>query len=557
MARISVIVNTFNGEKIINETLQSILSQGFEDYEILLWDDCSTDTTVNIIKQISDPRIQLHCSTKNQGLGASRLAALKKAKGEWVAFLDQDDLWSPNHLTAIIDKSNEHEDFSFIYSRAVRFFDNGDKVEYDHRHEFKKLPEGDIFINLIEDSCFIAMGSVVFKRKELNNIDDVPPNITACPDYYFYLKLAYRKRVGAVQEVGCHYRMYQGNMTTRYGVIMQTEILWLLDQWRSFMPDSLHRKRCKIHYSNLAFCLWRQNHKGREALGILVKQGSFGYLLVRPFAQAWRKIKRKFVVPFWQRQRNVTVEFIGTKVSAFDFEFAVKAIKSMVDKNNGGYVSCANAFGLTMAHEERDYKNILNGADIVTTDGMPVVWALNAMGNYCERVHNDDLVLTCCERYPKWRQILVGGREGQPEKVAAELKRRYPDIDIKACFPTPQRPVPKDYTDSLVKQIEELKPDVIWVALGTPAQDHWMAEVNGRIKAPMVACGSLFDLLSGQTKPAPEWMKKAGLQWLFRLTLEPKRLFKRYAYYNSKYVYLALKSVLKYKKSSERIEHRR
>jgi N-acetylglucosaminyldiphosphoundecaprenol N-acetyl-beta-D-mannosaminyltransferase len=555
MSRISIIVNTFNGEKTINETIQSVLSQRFQDYELILFDDCSTDATVKLIKQISDSRIKFHCSKQNQGLGASRAAALKEAKGEWVAFLDQDDLWSTTHLEAVVAKSEEHEDYSFIYSRAVRFFDNGHKVDYDHRHEYKKLPEGDIFLNLFEESCFLAMGSVVFKRAELNNIDEVPSNITACPDYYFYLKLAHNKRVGAVQEVGCYYRMYQGNMTDRYGVIMQTEILWLLDQWKSFLPDSLYRKRSKIHYSNLAYCLWRQNHKGRAALRTLLNKGSLWYLLARPFAQAVRKLKRKFVLPFWQRKRNLDVEFIGTKVSAFDFEFAVKAIRSMVEKNNGGYVSCANAFGLTMAHEESNYQTILNNADIVTTDGMPVVWALNAMGNYCERVHNDDLVLTCCERYPKWRQVLVGGREGQPEEVALELTRKFPEIDIQACFPTPKRPVPQDYTDKLVKQINELKPDVVWVALGTPAQDHWMAEVNGRIKAPMVACGSLFDLLSGRTKPAPEWIKKAGLQWLFRLSLEPKRLFKRYAYYNSKFVYLALKSILKHKKSSKGIKH--
>jgi N-acetylglucosaminyldiphosphoundecaprenol N-acetyl-beta-D-mannosaminyltransferase len=391
------------------------------------------------------------------------------------------------------------------------------------------------------------MGSAVFKRTELIKIEDVPSNITACPDYYFYLKLAHNKRVGAVQEVGCYYRMYDGNMTMRYGVIMQTEILWLLKQWRTFLPEALYRKRFKVHSTNLAYCLWRQNNKLQQALSTLFGQGSLSYLFARPFAQMLRKFKRKTVLPFWQRNRNLDVDFLGTKVTAFDFESAVYAVKSMVSKNAGGYVSCANAFGLTMAHEESDYQAILNKAEFVTTDGMPVVWTLNAMGNYCERVHNDDLVLTCCERYPQWKQVLVGGRVGQPEEVASELARKFPGINIQACFPTPERPVPIEYTNDLIKQINELKPDVVWVALGTPAQDHWMAQVNGEINAPMIACGSLFDLLSGRTKAAPEWMKKAGLQWLFRLCLEPKRLFKRYAYYNSKYVYLAFKAILKHK----------
>ena len=544
MTCVSVIVNTYNGSETVSETINSIVAQGFTDIEIIIWDDCSTDNTVQVIKSFKDPRICVYQSDKNMGLGASRKAALRKAKGEWVAYLDQDDLWSPTHLAKVIKKSQEG-DFSFIYARTVRFFENGDHIEYDHRHEYSDLPEGDIFLELFKESCSIAIGSAVFKRSELLAIDDVPEQISACPDYYFYLRLAHQKSVGAVQDVGCFYRMFDGNMTIRWGVVMQDEILWLLDQWQKYLPESLLRKRRKIHQSFKAYCLWRQEKKPKAALCTLLKHGSLLYFLSRPFAQSLRKLKRLFVLPKWRRDTNVHVKMLNTKVSAFTFEHTIASIEKMVEEKNGGYVSCANAFGLTMAYEDAQYREMLNNANIVTTDGMPIVWALKAMGMQCERAHNDDLVLDCCEKFHDWTQVLVGGRENQPQEVAEVLKKRYPHIKILDCFATPERPVSAAYTDSIVTQINALKPDVVWVALGTPAQDVWMSTVNGKIKAPMVACGSLFDLLSGRTKPAPEWMKKSGLQWLYRLSLEPRRLFKRYAYYNSKYVLLALREIIR------------
>jgi N-acetylglucosaminyldiphosphoundecaprenol N-acetyl-beta-D-mannosaminyltransferase len=198
-------------------------------------------------------------------------------------------------------------------------------------------------------------------------------------------------------------------------------------------------------------------------------------------------------------------------------------------------VSCANAFSLGLAQESPEYRRLLNGADIVTTDGMPVVWALRLFGRRSGRVHNDDLVLSCCAEFPAWRHYLVGGRDGQPEEVAEALRRRFPGIQIVGCTATPVRPVPEAETLSIARRIEESDADVVWAALGTPHQDYWMAAVAPRLAAPLVGCGSLLDLLAGRTKPAPEWMKRSGLQWLHRLIQEPRRLFFRYMYYNTKF----------------------
>ena len=230
------------------------------------------------------------------------------------------------------------------------------------------------------------------------------------------------------------------------------------------------------------------------------------------------------------------VEVIGTPVSVSSFGDACETVEQMVDRRAGGYVSCANAYGLCLALDDRAYGEILRDAAFVTADGMSVVWALRALGHRCERVHNDDLFLALCARHPGWRHFLVGGRDGQPQAVAQALAQRVPGLQVVGMHSTPERPVPPATHAAIVGEIAAARPDIVWVGMGTPAQDIWMRAAAPATGVPMVAVGSAFDLLAGRTRAAPDWMKKSGLQWLFRLGQEPRRLAGRYLYYNSRFV---------------------
>lgn len=227
---------------------------------------------------------------------------------------------------------------------------------------------------------------------------------------------------------------------------------------------------------------------------------------------------------------------LGTRVTVATFARAQELVARLVERRAGEFVSCANAYSVTMAHQDRAYRDLLNAASVVTTDGMPIVWALRALGVRAERVHNDDLLLACCQRYPAWRHFLLGGAAGQPEAVAAQLRRSFPGIPIVGTHATPVRPVPAYETDLILEEIARSGADLVWVGMGTPSQDVWMASVAARAHAPMVGCGSVFDLLAGRTRPTPGWMKRTGLQWAFRLAQEPRRLAYRYANYNTRFV---------------------
>src|SRR5690606_32474071 len=113
-------------------------------WELIAWDDGSTDGTWAVLSAYDDPRIKRYASDRNRGLARARMAALEKATGEWVGFVDQDDLWTPDKLALQLAVADEDPEVGFIYGRALKFFPDGRKLDYDHRHEFAPLPEGDI-----------------------------------------------------------------------------------------------------------------------------------------------------------------------------------------------------------------------------------------------------------------------------------------------------------------------------------------------------------------------------------------------------------------------------
>ena len=239
---------------------------------------------------------------------------------------------------------------------------------------------------------------------------------------------------------------------------------------------------------------------------------------------------------------------LGTAVTVCGFVQAQDHLAERVAAGAPGYVSCANAYSTTLALDDAELARVLADATMVTADGMPVVWALRALGHaQAERVHNDDLFLACCNRFRGWRHFLVGGRAGQCDVVAAEMRRRFPGIEVVGTHATPVRPLPEAEYRAILRDIQAARPSIVWVGMGTPAQDHFMAAARETINAPLVGVGSLFDLLAGHTRPVPEWAKRSGLQWAFRLAQEPRRLARRYLLHNTRFVFGALKQWLMHK----------
>ncbi len=210
MPLVSVIVNIRNGSAYLREALDCVMSQTFTDWELIAWDDCSTDDSARIVAEYKDPRIRYFLSPQETPLGQARANAIRQATGQWLAFLDQDDLWTATKLEKQMALADDSA--GIIYGRTVLFWPGGRKRDYDQAHEFRPLPEGDIFSELFRSACFIAMSSAVLRRSAVAEAGGIPEWVEMTPDYCLYVAIARRYPARAVQEVVCWYRMHDSNM---------------------------------------------------------------------------------------------------------------------------------------------------------------------------------------------------------------------------------------------------------------------------------------------------------------------------------------------------------
>lgn len=211
-------------------------------------------------------------------------------------------------------------------------------------------------------------------------------------------------------------------------------------------------------------------------------------------------------------------------------------------------IAATGMHGIVEAQHDSSFKEILNAADLIVPDGMPLVWLGRRHGyDLPRRVYGPDLMLAFCEetQAQRYRHFFYGGEPGVAERLADSLKRRFPGMQIAATFSPPFRPLTKEEDEEIVARISRTAPDVLWVGLGAPKQERWMHEHKDRLGVPvMVGVGAAFDMLSGRRRQAPRWMREHGLEWLFRLLQEPRRLWRRYLICGSQFVaYLVLESL--------------
>jgi len=565
MPRVSIIMNVYNGDATLRDALASVLAQTVDDWEIILWDDCSSDGSVSIAESLCDPRIRIYRATAKTSLGRARVRAIEQCRGEWLAFLDQDDVWMPDKLQRQLALAENDPAVGILYGRAVLFGPGIRERDYDHRHEFQPLPQGNIFRALFTDACYICMSSAMLRHSALDEIGPIAPEIDCIADYYLFVAVAHRYQARAVEDVVCRYRVHSGSMSFRKASTIQKEILWLINRWSAALDPVLLERRRQVHNTVLAVQEMSRPFTLPAGVVRLATHGCMSYLLSRPFVRLFRNVRRRVRRPYYlttvtaskltttvptpspsvaaiaiaadgARPETRSGKVLGTYITACTFTGAQELIQNLVDRRAAAYVSPATAYALTLALEDPKYQRVLDGARYTTADGMPIVWMLRWIGAPTERVHHDDLFLACCERFREWRHFLVGGRIGQPEHVAQVLRQRFPGINIVGTHATPQRPVAESDTQCILEEIRASAPDIVWVGMGTPAQDYWMSGAVLRAGLPMVGVGSVFDLLSGKTKAAPEWMKRNGLQWVFRFWQEPRRLASRYLYYNSRFL---------------------
>jgi len=240
---------------------------------------------------------------------------------------------------------------------------------------------------------------------------------------------------------------------------------------------------------------------------------------------------------------------LGVPVAALGPEAAADRILAWAtDAPTGRYVCFSPADHLARAHREPAFAQVLRGADLVVPDGMGVVWALRLLGcRQVRRVYGPDatlLVLAAAER----AAVPVGFYGAAPETLArltAAVRVRFPELRIAYALSPPFRPLTAEEDEVVTRAVNASGARILFVGLGTPKQEYWMAAHRGRIRAVMLGVGAAFDFLAGTKPQAPHWMMRAGLEWLFRLCTEPRRLWRRYLINNLRFVMLVAGQLLR------------
>ncbi|HEX8104351.1 MAG TPA: WecB/TagA/CpsF family glycosyltransferase [Solirubrobacteraceae bacterium] len=232
---------------------------------------------------------------------------------------------------------------------------------------------------------------------------------------------------------------------------------------------------------------------------------------------------------------------LGVPLALTDYDRVLGWIDDMIAARGRGYICVAAVHTVMAAREDPDLQAAVLDADFTVPDGQPLVWAMNALGHDMpSRVYGPELMDRACAHAARTgaRFYLYGGRnQGALVQLALNLRRRHPGLKIVGGYAPPFRELTAEETDAVAEEINRSGADVVWVGIGVPKQEKWMARMRERLDAPvLVGVGAAFDFHAGLQPQAPDWMQGSGLEWAFRLAHEPRRLFRRYARYNPRFV---------------------
>lgn len=232
---------------------------------------------------------------------------------------------------------------------------------------------------------------------------------------------------------------------------------------------------------------------------------------------------------------------LNVRVDAVQIPDALRILESWIaERAPARYVAVTGMHGVSVSREDEEFGRILSHASLVVADGMPLVWLgrLQGFKHMRRRVYGPELMETFCrETGSRYRHFFYGGAPGVADALAQAERERY-GIQIAGTYCPPFRPLTEKEEAEVQRSITETRPDVLWVGLSTPKQERWMFEHRNTLRVPvMLGVGAAFDLNTGRLKQAPAWMRENGLEWLFRLCAEPRRLWQRYVVNGSKFLW--------------------
>jgi glycosyltransferase involved in cell wall biosynthesis len=272
---VSVIMNCYNGERYLREAIDSVYAQTYQNWEIIFWDNASTDGSADIAKSY-DKKLRYFRSEETTVLGQARVCASKEVKGYYMAFLDVDDIWIEDKIekqvTLFLDNTSK---IGFIYGRSEVFYNDNSNDSFVIKKN-EKLLSGDVFAELAKEN-FIVFSSVMVDTKKFNECGGFPKHFLNSTDFYVFLKMAQSYECRALQGVCCKYRIHDKNLSAKQRSIGSHEVIQTL---KGLLPDDRVAKGIKYQYANLAVIYMREK-KVLKSISIIIKHNIAMILIAR------------------------------------------------------------------------------------------------------------------------------------------------------------------------------------------------------------------------------------------------------------------------------------
>lgn len=241
---------------------------------------------------------------------------------------------------------------------------------------------------------------------------------------------------------------------------------------------------------------------------------------------------------------------LSSPIDSVTWKEAIGLIHHWSSSFESKYVCICNAHSVVTAKMDPEFAKVLNESDMSTPDGMPVAWMIRRLGNKDQqRINGPDLMWKYLEFASDKQEsiFLFGGQQSTLDILTSKIQTEFPNVKIAGAYSPPFRPLTDEEDRSIVDMINNSGAGTVWVSLGCPKQEKWMADHKGKINAVMIGVGAAFDYHAGTIKRAPLWMQNNGLEWFHRLYSEPRRLWKRYFVTNTLFIYFAAKQLLNFK----------
>jgi N-acetylglucosaminyldiphosphoundecaprenol N-acetyl-beta-D-mannosaminyltransferase len=243
---------------------------------------------------------------------------------------------------------------------------------------------------------------------------------------------------------------------------------------------------------------------------------------------------------------------LGVGISRINMELAIEQLDRWINAGDRQYVSVCTVHTVMECRRNERLRQIVNGAGMVTPDGMPLVWLSRLAGHgYVSRVYGPDLMLAEMESSLKTghRHFFYGGRSTVATRLAEAMAGRFPGLQIVGSFSPPLGSAEELCNGATAQLINQSGADIVWVGISSPKQELWMACMRPLLEAPvLIGVGAAFDFHTGTVRQAPGWMQRAGLEWLYRLTQEPRRLWRRYLVDNPYFLFELARQKLRLKR---------